>query len=267
MSDIKIIYDKEKLKRLIKDLHKLIGISISFLKFDGEMITEAVDNNDFCTAMQKSSAMRCRCENCDTTLVERCKQSKRFEGHICHQNLFDAALPIEKDGVFVGYVLMGRIRTENAMPNEHIIADSEMTELFYRLPLFSDEKLEALKALLPEILFANAITFEYDTVLENILNYIDENLTRHISVEELCNRFFLSRNALYTLFGEGTNSTVNKYITDLRLKRAKELLTDTEFTVETVARMTGFDNYAYFCRTFKRHTEKTPTEYRKTSQP
>ena len=263
---MKIIYNEEKLKRILNDLHILTGVSLSFIDFNGTEKVKAVFNNDFCSNLQKSSVYKQKCESCDVQVVEKCKQSRCFESHLCHQSLYDAALPIEKNGVFAGYILMGRIRIEGSEPNYDVKENGELLRLFDQIPLFSSLKIDALKTLLPEILFANAITIEYDPVLEEILAYIERNLAENIGVENLCNRFFLSRNALYKHFREGIGHTVNEYIAEQRLGKAKELLTDTELTIEAVARTVGFDNYAYFCRAFKRHTKKTPTEYRKASR-
>lgn len=260
---MKIIYDEEKLRRILNDLHVLTGVSMSFIDFNGNEKANAVFNNDFCANLQKSSAHKQKCSNCDAKVIEKCKQSRCFESHICHQNLYDAALPIEKDGVLVGYILMGRIRIEGGTPNDEIKGNSELLRLFNRVPLFSNPKIDALKTLLPEILFANAITLENDSVLDGILSYIDQNIAENIGVEDLCNRFFLSRNALYKHFREGLGYTVNQYVINQRIKKAQRLLTDTELTVEAVARTVGFDNSAYFCRVFKHHTNQTPTEYRK----
>ena len=263
---MKIVYNEEKLRRILSDFHILTGVSMSFIDHNGEIKIKAVFNNDFCSTLQKSPVHRQKCANCDAKVVEKSKQSRCFESHICHENLYDAVLPIEKDDVIVGYIIMGRIRIEGSNPNEEVESNSELLRLFKLIPLFSSSKIEALKTLLSEILFADAITIEHDPVLDGILAYIDQYLAENICVEHLSNRFFLSRNALYKHFREGLGSTVNGYITEQRLKKAKELLTDTDLTVEAVSRTVGFDNYAYFCRTFKRHTNKTPTEYRKASR-
>lgn len=54
-----------------------------------------------------------------------------------------------------------------------------------------------------------------------------------------------------------------KYINQLKLSRAKELLSQNEYTIETISQMSGFNNVYYFCRYFKKEIGITPSEYRK----
>ena len=257
---MKIIYNEEKLRRILNDLHILTGVSMSF---NGNEKVKAAFNNDFCSNLQKSSAHKQECANCDANLIEKCKQSHCFESHICHQSLYDAVLPIEKDGVFAGYILMGRIRIEGSTFNPALKCDAHLIDLFNHIPLFTKDKIDALKSLLPEILFANAITIEHDPFVEEITAYISENLDSNLSVSKLCKHFFISRNQLYKHFREGLGCTVNEYIINQRLSKAKSLLKETDLTVEAIANLVGICNYAYFCKCFKHQTGVTPTEYRK----
>ena len=262
---MKIIYNEDKLKRILNDFHILTGISMSFIDSKDNVKINIRFSNDFCSNLQKSSAYKMECANCDANVIEKCKQSNCFESHICHQNLYDAALPIEKDGVFAGYILMGRIRIEGSTLNSSLKNDSHLINLFNQIPLFTKDKIDALKSLLSEILFANAITIEHDPFIERITAYITENLDTDLSVSKLCKHFFISRNRLYKYFNEGLGCTVNEYITKQRLSKAKSLLKETGLTVECIANSVGICNYAYFCKCFKHQTGVTPTEYRKSA--
>ena len=52
------------------------------------------------------------------------------------------------------------------------------------------------------------------------------------------------------------------YINECRVKRAKELLRDSNLKIYEVSQEVGFENPHYFSRIFKRHTGMTPYEYR-----
>ncbi len=54
-----------------------------------------------------------------------------------------------------------------------------------------------------------------------------------------------------------------EYLTALRLERAKALLTDTDFTMEHVASLCGYDNGYYFSRIFEKTVKLRPSVYRR----
>lgn len=53
-----------------------------------------------------------------------------------------------------------------------------------------------------------------------------------------------------------------KYINNLKIARAKELLLQNEYSVEAVSELSGFNNVYYFCRFFKKNTGITPGKYK-----
>ena len=55
--------------------------------------------------------------------------------------------------------------------------------------------------------------------------------------------------------------TPKQYILDARIRKAKQLLIDTPFTVAAIAEECGFSSVYHFCRAFKQRTGKTPTQY------
>ena len=60
------------------------------------------------------------------------------------------------------------------------------------------------------------------------------------------------------------SQSVVEYIHEVRIRKAKELLIQTEKTVQEISGSVGFANIQHFHRLFKRLTGVTPNEYRKT---
>lgn len=117
---------------------------------------------------------------------------------------------------------------------------------------------------MPEILFQNAIRFDDSTY--EITQYIKEHISEQLTLESICSRFHISKNSLYQRFHEAHHCTVNAYITKLRIEAAKALLLETLDPVYLVAEKVGIDNYTYFCRLFKNHTDSSPGQYRCNAQ-
>ena len=103
-----------------------------------------------------------------------------------------------------------------------------------------------------------------DEILEGIVKYIDDMICSPISVEELCNKFSLSRSSLQTLFKNNLNTSPKKYINDLKLAKSKQLIKENKYTISEIAFMLGFNSIHYFSRAFTQHYEIRPSEYAQT---
>ncbi|MBD2757602.1 hybrid sensor histidine kinase/response regulator transcription factor [Spirosoma validum] len=93
---------------------------------------------------------------------------------------------------------------------------------------------------------------------------VEQNLSDPaFGVEKLSREMGLSRVQLYRKVQALLDMNVMDYLTEIRLKRAKYLLRETNKPMADIAIETGFNSAAYFTTFFKQHTKKTPSEYRK----
>ena len=256
-----ISYNKKKLDQITNDLFVLTGISIAFLDKDYNYICMRTKSNDFCEKIQSFPAKCKKCTENDLHLLFECSQSKRFEAHICHSGLYDAVLPIIQNNKIAGYIIMGRIRCSES-PSEIYFEDEQLQKLFNDVPYFSPAQLESIRSLITNIIFSDSITFEADITAVKITDFISQNLNKDLTVDLICNNFFLSKNRLYNLFHKYYDTTVNDYITTLRLNKAKKLLSETSEPVYRICELSGISNYTYFCKLFKKRFGVTPTQYR-----
>ena len=100
--------------------------------------------------------------------------------------------------------------------------------------------------------------------LAPLLEYISANYTRAITLDELCAIASFNKTTLTELFREQLNTTPIRYVNQIRLRRAKALLTDTALPIGEVASLSGFQSVHYFCRTFKAAEGIPPAQYRQT---
>ncbi len=99
--------------------------------------------------------------------------------------------------------------------------------------------------------------------LSLILNYIENNLSdTSITNEFLANKLGISEVYLRKLFLSNLGITPKQYILDLRIKKAKQLLADSNRSVTEISEKCGFSSVYHFCRLFKNKTGITPMEYR-----
>lgn len=75
---------------------------------------------------------------------------------------------------------------------------------------------------------------------------------------------YISFSAPYacTVFKNATGITLNQYITDVRMKKAKQLLTDPRNKISDISALVGYYDGNYFGKLFKKYTDMSPSEYR-----
>ena len=99
-------------------------------------------------------------------------------------------------------------------------------------------------------------------IIDTVLAILAENLDGELSLDAVCQRAAFSRSYLERLFYEEMHCGIKQYFTQMKVDRAKELISEQVYTFTEIASMLGFNSIHYFSRTFKKHTGMTPTQYR-----
>lgn len=100
-------------------------------------------------------------------------------------------------------------------------------------------------------------------LFEAIRVYIDEHYAAPLTRESVAQAFYISPNYLSHLFQKTGAVGFNEYLTHTRLEHARQLLKGYDLKVKEVAHACGFVDSNYFCRLFRKNTERSPSEYRR----
>lgn len=101
-----------------------------------------------------------------------------------------------------------------------------------------------------------------------IMKYIRENYhNRELSIQMIANNAYLSQTYLCSFFKKSTGRTLNEYITEVRIEKAKEFLRDRRIKLYEVTVRIGFTDSNYFSTLFKKYAGCTPSEYREKHCP
>ncbi|WP_438449244.1 response regulator transcription factor [Gorillibacterium sp. sgz5001074] len=101
-----------------------------------------------------------------------------------------------------------------------------------------------------------------DYVIKEILHILNHEYRKPITLSYLSERVYLSPNYLRILFKEKMKISIQEYLTNLRMCKAKELLKETRHKVHEIGEMVGYENSTYFNIVFKNYIQMTPGEYR-----
>ena len=126
------------------------------------------------------------------------------------------------------------------------------------------EKLSSLLILLMEDAWDDTqIQNTPDTLdIQTIKDYLDENFTKRISLDDLAGSFYLNKYYLMKLFKDRYGMTINAYLNQARVTWVKQQLRFTDKTVEMLAAELQIEP-AYLSRLFKKVEGVSPTQFRK----
>jgi len=95
------------------------------------------------------------------------------------------------------------------------------------------------------------------------LGYIEKNLTDNIDLENIASKAYLSKYHFCRLFKKRVGISPMKFVSFMRIEKAKELLRKDDITISTVAISVGFNDLSSFIAHFKKVTGMTPYIYKK----
>lgn len=101
-------------------------------------------------------------------------------------------------------------------------------------------------------------TYSSDTQVEQLLKFINRNLSENLSIDQLANRFFFSKYHMMRKFKNETGYTIHNYITSKRLLMARSLISQ-GMPVMKAAQASGFHDYTTFVRAYKKQFGKAPS--------
>ncbi len=99
-------------------------------------------------------------------------------------------------------------------------------------------------------------------VVETAKSYIEANFNKNLSLEDVSRQVNISSYYLSRIFKETTGENFIDYLTNLRIERAKELISKTQYSMKEICNMCGYADPNYFSKSFKKNVGVTPTEYR-----
>ena len=182
------------------------------------------------------------------------------------------------------------------LPNEFSITEFPSIQLLIKdvvkeglgLEIYSNESTNAALTLLLIRLLRNFVaqkqenlnSFDYplsmpsisaskhlnDLHIAKVANYIEENIHRQISLEELSDLIHFNKSYLVEKFKEIIGITPMKYANLKRIEKSKELLSHSNLSITEISYLAGFQSIHYFSRYFKLLEHTTPQAYRKNTK-
>lgn len=100
------------------------------------------------------------------------------------------------------------------------------------------------------------------TQLKIVLEYIEKEYDKQISLEDLANKMNLNPKYFTKIFNQMTGKTPIQYLNSYRIEMACELLLTTHLSITDIALNCGFNDLSYFIKTFRKEKNISPKKFR-----
>lgn len=134
----------------------------------------------------------------------------------------------------------------------------------FKTDLYSFYSMEELKEYMKDlILHVSDETEQKSSIINDLLKYLEWNYQYDITVNELAtHKYFVNPSYLSRLFKTETGMTFSRYLKELRMKKAAELLQESDLKIGDVASCVGYNDVSYFIQTFKKQYSMTPEQFK-----
>ena len=143
-----------------------------------------------------------------------------------------------------------------------LMEKAEIIEASATLKELRSSTLEVIKACTLSLSASGTQHNTDNELMDKALRYIHAHYTEELTLQKAADHIHISRNYFSILFKRLMNQNFIDYVIELRVNKAKELLTQTSQKVYEVASNAGFNDVKYFSKLFKKVTGHSPGDYR-----
>ena len=225
---------KEEIISVLADLYKITGFRVSLHGADySEIAAYPTEKRRFCRMVHRDAEEYEKCISCDKAACKRALNDKSTYIYTCRYGFTEAVSPLYNFGTLTGFLMMGQIieTDEDGKP---------VAEEIKNIPSLGENML-ALAKETPRV--------------------SSEMVRSKITISDICEQIGCSKSTLITGFKREFGTTVNNYITDVRLGEAVNMLMSGDRHIGEIASETGFSDQSYFSKVFSAKYGIPPSEF------
>jgi len=255
----------QKLQQLARNFYEVTKTPVTIYDENQQVICAYPTKlQGFCAALRKNGDLDNACRQCDLKAFETCKKTRKTHIYRCHMDLCEAIIPLKQFGDERSVIYLGRVDPnpaseegfqrfiKRAVATEPLILKNSNAEtlrkLYYAMPRMSEEKFADATAL--AISYAELINFDNDspvryvphTYMDSVRQYVRANLHMPLNREIVADYIGISAGYLSHIVSKEIGCSFSEYVTKEKMEFAKELLSSTSLSVNTVAIRCGYDN-------------------------
>lgn len=275
------VFNEKELLNLLEDFYRITRIRITvFDERFQEIISFPDSRPEFCQIIRSCEEGYIACKKCDEEACACVLKEGRTHIYRCHAGLTEAITSLYVGKVLVGYLLFGHVFAYDSIES----GCTAITECCRRYPIDVDALRRTLR-FMPQISYEyiqsaaqilrmtasflvleRMATLQEDTLTAKLDKYLNDNFTKPITADRLCEALGLGRSKLFKLSREAYGCGIQQQVRKLRMEKARDLLMDQlNLSIMDVATECGYDDYNYFIAVFSKFHGKSPKQFRRES--
>ncbi len=265
--------ETDKILTVLRELHNITGSRVSLHDADfAEIAAYPEKRLPFCEKINSIDAEHRLCLECDRAAFEKATQRCESVIYKCRFGLTESISPLYNFGELTGFLMMGQIAdTEADAENAKRCAEDTHCELCgiisEDIPTIAVDKMRSFAKIMEicagYLTLSGAIEPKKPSFAFSAKRYILEHFHERIVIKDICDALKCSKSTLSNAFLAAYGTTINAYITDVRLKEAARLLLTTDKSFYEISSELGFSEQSYFSKVFSSKYGISPGKYKK----
>lgn len=237
-----------------------------------------------CTFCKQNHPMRKRCVYTQKLITAKCQtwQTPFFFG-VCHAGIGCYIFPVREGKNFLGYVCVNGFSCDPVLktrcltilqkyrpetPWKELLSLHNQSTLLFSADIFLETLISPLPYMLRQLYTETKRTLKCNPqFIDNdlnmkIINYLYQNSTQSVSVDQIAKHMHFSRSYISHTFKKHNGISICEYLCNIRLSHAEALLTSTNLSISAVASEVGFNDSNYFSKLFHEKYGASPKNYR-----
>ncbi len=247
-------------------------ICVAFLDNCGNRKTrctesQTIHDRPVCLAVKQLPQGLVSCYRCRNTVQKAAIRHQKSIAGICSNGVYEYCRPVIYEGRVICVVFIGNVLTNDPIQRQRLESRVNSALLETMEQNFTPKDCEKIADIIESyiVFLFDHYGIEnktFDPLIENMKQYMRENLTYGVSASELGTVFSYTPKYLGRIFKARTGQSISEYCNLEKISKAKLLLTETDISVEAIAIQTGFNSTTYFDRVFHKIAGISPQSYR-----
>ena len=196
-------------------------------------------------------------------ILEKCKKSVLRDNlslpiveTLCINGIKFTIFSICPKNINKGYYVLGPYVT--SMDKHHEVVYKPGFCISHMLTLLHRIAGDMIPSNLKKVLFEPS----YNLHVRKAIDYINSNYKRNITLDDISSYLNINKYYFCNIFKKQTGKTYSQFLNYVRINKSKNLLSQDDLSILDIALSVGFNNQNYYSMVFKKHTNKTPLEFR-----